>query len=318
MFMADHRVHAGAATCQWGFFDATSEPVLRIKSGDRVTIDTVSGNKMYLPPADKFNIPAELTEIHAKVQQGPGPHILTGPVYIEGARPGMVLEVKIEDVSLLTNWGLNTIRPLSGTLPYDFDEVYSTLIPLDLERKVGKLSWGLDLPLAPFFGIMSVAPPKNWGRVTSVVPRAFGGNLDNKELVAGTILYLPIFAEGALFTCGDGHGVQGDGEVNVNAIETSLQGTFTLTVRDDLNFVYPRAETPTHYITMGMDPSLDQCAVMALRDMIVLLGEKANLSREDAYMLCSLAGDLRVTQTVNVSKGIHMMMAKSIVHPTRS
>jgi len=316
--MADHRVHAGVGTCQWGYFDATAKPVLSIKSGDRVTIDTVSGNKMYVPSADKFNVPAALTEIHEKLQPAPGPHILTGPVYVEGARPGMVLEVKIEDVSLLTDWGLNTIRPLSGTLPYDFDEVYSTLIPLDLERKVGKLSWGLDLPLAPFFGIMSVAPPKNWGRVTSVVPRAFGGNLDNKELVAGTTLYLPILAEGALFTCGDGHGVQGDGEVNVNAIETSLQGTFTLTVRDDLSFVYPRAETPTHYITMGMDPSLDQCAVMALRDMIVLLGEKANLSREDAYMLCSLAGDLRVTQTVNVSKGIHMMMAKSIVHPTRS
>jgi acetamidase/formamidase len=162
-----------------------------------------------------------------------------------------------------------------------------------------------------------VAPPLPWGRITSIVPRAMGGNLDNKELGAGATLYLPVFREGALFSCGDGHGVQGDGEVCVTAIETALQGRFQFIARNDLHFTYPRAETPTHYITMGMDPDLDQCSVMALRDMIVLLGEKANLSREDAYTLCSLAADLRVTQAVNGSKGIHVMIEKSIVHPTK-
>jgi len=315
--MAHHHVKAGPETCQWGYLDAAAKPVLRIKSGDSVTIDTVSGNAAFLPPKDKFHVPQELLDIHRNVQPGPGPHILTGPVYVDGAKPGSVLEVKIDDVKCMTDWGLNTIRPLSGTLPYDFPETRSLLIPLDLERMVGKLPWGLDLPLSPFFGIMGVAPPPSWGKVSSIMPRAFGGNLDNKELVAGTTLYLPIFTEGALFTCGDGHGAQGDGEVNVNAIETSLQGTFTLIVRDDLDFIYPRAETPDHYITMGMDPDLDQCAVMALRDMIVLLGEKANLSREDAYTLCSLAADLRVTQTVNGCKGIHMVIAKKLVHPSR-
>jgi len=316
--MPEHHVAAGPATCQWGYFDATSEPVLRVKSGDRVTIDTVSGNPAFLPPADRFDIPPALLDIHKNTPQGPGPHILTGPVHIEGAKPGAVLEVRIEEVTPTHNWGLNTFRPLAGTLPYDFPQTHSTLIPLDLERNVGVLPWGLELPLAPFFGIMAVAPPAAWGRVNSVMPRAFGGNLDNKELVAGATLYLPIFVEGALFTCGDGHGAQGDGEVNVNAIETSLRGAFTFIVRDDLNFTYPRAETPGHYITMGMDPDLDQCVVMALRDMIVLLQEKANISREDAYTLCSLAGDLRVTQTVNGCKGIHMMMAKSLVHPSAS
>jgi acetamidase/formamidase len=123
-----------------------------------------------------------------------------------------------------------------------------------------------------------------------------------------------VFVPGALFSCGDGHGAQGDGEVCITAIETALQGTFILRLRKDLRFTYPRAETPTHYITMGMDPDLDNCVVKALRDMIVLLGEKRNLSREDAYTLCSLAADLRVTQTVNGSKGIHCMIAKSIVH----
>ncbi|MBV8744423.1 MAG: acetamidase/formamidase family protein, partial [Xanthobacteraceae bacterium] len=198
-----------------------------------------------------------------------------------------------------------------------FPETRLLNIPLDLERNVGKLPWGLELKLAPFYGILAVAPPKSWGRITSIVPRAHGGNLDNKELGAGATLYLPIFNDGALFSCGDGHGVQGDGEVCVTAIETALQGRFQFIARNDLTFTYPRAETATHYITMGMDPDLDQCTVMALRDMLVLLGEKANLSREDAYTLCSLAADVRVTQAVNGSKGIHVMIAKSIVHPTK-
>jgi acetamidase/formamidase len=141
-----------------------------------------------------------------------------------------------------------------------------------------------------------------------------GGNLDNKEMTPGAKLYLPVFVPGALFSCGDGHGVQGDGEVCVTAIETALQGRFKLTLRRDLRLDYPRAETPTHYMTMAMDPDLDQCVVRALRDMIALLGEKRNLSREDAYTLCSLAADLRVTQTVNGSKGIHCMIAKAVVH----
>jgi len=313
--MRHHHVEAGPLTCQWGYLDAVSAPVAKIASGDRVTINTVSGQPGFTPPRETFNVPQALLDIHREVKQGPGPHILTGPVYVEGARPGSVLEVRIEAVECTTDWGTNTIRPLSGTLPYEFPRVRSLVIPLDLEKQLGRLPWGLDLPLKPFFGIMGVAPPQAWGRVSSIQPRAFGGNLDNKELVAGTILYLPVFEEGALFTCGDGHGAQGDGEVNVNAIETSLRGTFTLIARNDLTFTYPRAETPTHYITMGMDPDLDQCAVMALRDMIVLLGEKAGLSREDAYTLCSLAGDLRVTQTVNGNKGIHMMMEKGLVLP---
>jgi acetamidase/formamidase len=311
--MNNYHVPAGPSTCQWGYLDASDSPVLAIKSGDRVVIDTVSGSKPFLPPVDEFMIPNELLEIHANVKQGEGPHILTGPIAVEGARPGDVLEVKIEAIELYQDWGLNTFRPLSGTLPYDFPEIYSTLIPLDKERMVGILPWGLELPLSPFFGIMAVAPPPKWGRVSSIMPRAFGGNLDNKELIAGTTLYLPIFNEGALFSCGDGHGAQGDGEVNVNAIETGLRGTFTLIVRKDLKFVYPRAETSTHYITMGMDPDLDQCVVIALRDMIALIMERVRISKEDAYTLCSIAGDLHITQTVNSCKGVHMMIKKELL-----
>ncbi|MEX6505196.1 acetamidase/formamidase family protein [Jiella sp. M17.18] len=307
-----HHLKASPATCAWGYFDPKREPVLTVRSGDTVVIDTISGGPEVLP-GEGFEVPPELLEIHQTLKQEMPGHLLTGPVAVEGAQAGQVLEVTIAAVELRQDWGYNVIRPLAGTLPYDFERTRLLNIPLDRERGVARLPWGLDLQLSPFFGVMGVAPPPHWGRISSIMPRAHAGNIDNKELVAGTTLYLPIFNEGALFSCGDGHGAQGDGEVCITAIETALRGTFTLTVRDDLALTYPQAETPTHYITMGMDPDLDRCAEMALRDMLGLLQVKGGLSREDAYTLCSLAGDLRVTQTVNGCKGIHMMMAKRLV-----
>jgi acetamidase/formamidase len=309
-----HHLNANAETCHWGFFDARRKPVLTVDSGDRVTVDTLTGAPAVIPRSG-FYVPPELAEVHARAERFEGgPHILTGPIAVKGAKPGQVLEVRILDVNLRQDWGYNVIRPLAGTLQDDFHATRLIHIPLDAVRNVGRLPWGLELPLAPFFGVMGVAPPPAWGRITTIVPRAHGGNLDNKELVAGTTLFLPIFTDGALFSCGDGHGAQGDGEVCVTAIETALQGTFELIVRDDLTFTYPRAETAEHYITMAMDPDLDQCAVVALRDMIRLICERTNLSREDAYTLCSLAADLHVTQTVNGSKGIHVMLKKSLLH----
>ncbi|KQZ20825.1 amidase [Mesorhizobium sp. Root552] len=307
--MVQHHLAPSVDTCHWGYFDAVQKPALTIASGDIVTIDTVTGNRKVLPDRERFHIPPALEPILDTLPEF-GPHILTGPIYVEGARPGSVLEVRIHEVSLLQDWGFNLILPLLGTLPHDYDAPVHVNIPLDLDGNVASLPWGLELPLSPFFGVMGLAPPKGWGRVSSVAPQAFGGNLDNKELVAGTTLYLPVFEEGGLFSCGDGHGCQGDGEVCVTAIETALRGTFEFIVRDDLKLTWPRAETPTHEITMGMDPDLDQCAVAALRHMIALLGERSGLSHAEAYMLCSLAGDLRITQTVNGSKGVHMMLAK--------
>jgi acetamidase/formamidase len=309
--MTHHHLKASGATCHWGFFDAKLKPKLTIRSGDSVTIDTVTGAPEVHPKAGSgFTTPPEMADVHANAEKTLPGHILTGPVAIEGAKPGQVLEVRIDDVQLRQDWGYNVIRPLAGTLQDDFHQVRLLHIPLDLNAKQARLPWGKDLELAPFFGVMGTAPPPAWGRVTSIVPRAFGGNLDNKELKAGATVFFPVFMESGLFSCGDGHGAQGDGEVCVTAIETALQGTFTFILREDLSFTYPRAETPTHYLTMGMDPDLDRCAEMALRDMIRLIGEKAGLSKEDAYTLCSLAADLRVTQTVNGSKGIHCMLAK--------
>jgi len=181
----------------------------------------------------------------------------------------------------------------------------------------GTMPWGLEIPLRPFFGVMAVAPPPNWGTVSTLPPRRNGGNLDNKELTAGSTLYLPIHVDGALFSVGDGHGVQGDGEVCLTAIETGLIGTFELILRDDMKLDLPYAETPTHAITMAFDPDLDDCVVVALRQMIDLIARKSGITREDAYSLCSLAADLHITQVVNGSKGVHVMLEKKYLQPVR-
>ena len=303
-------IEAGLKTCHWGYFDASLDPVATVASGSEVTMNSVSGGKAMLP-GEGFHVPPELLALQAAGEPKAPGHILTGPVAVDGAMPGDVLQVDILDVQLRQDWGYNVIRPLSGTLPLDFDETYKVIIPLDRDRNEATMPWGLKLPLAPFFGVMAVAPPPAWGRISTIEPRAHGGNLDNKELVAGTTLYLPVHTEGALFSCGDGHGVQGDGEVCVTAIETALQGRFRLTTRRDLDITYPEAETPTHYITMGMHPDLDVCVEIALRRMISVVSQRAGITRAEAYMLCSLAGDLRITQSVNREKGVHMMMSKS-------
>ena len=308
----DHHLPASAAHCHWGYFDATRAPVLAIRSGDRVTIDTLTGGPEMVPPAPFFT-PPELFEVHRHCERFAGaPHILTGPIAIEGAEPGDVLQVEIEDITLRQDWGFNLVRPLGGTLPDDFPEGRILTIPIDREAMVGKLPFGVDVPLKPFFGIMGVAPATGWGRITSVIPRAHGGNIDNKQFVAGTTLYLPVHRPGALFSCGDGHGAQGDGEVCLTAIETALQGRFCFILRKDMRLSQPRAETPTHVITMGFDPSLDRAMDIALREMIDYLCRVKNLTPIDAYTLCSVAVDFHVTQAVNTAKGVHGMLPKAL------
>ena len=307
--MAEHRLDAGPATVHWGFFDGRLPPLITVERGDTVVISTVSGSREQMPPPP-FQIPSALSAIHdTLVQTLPG-HICTGPVAVRGARAGDTLEVRIKAVELHYDWGFNFSAPLKGALPDDFAETTLFHLSLDRQKRTARLPWGLDLPLAPFFGVMAVAPPLPWGAVSTLPPRRNGGNLDNKELVAGTILYLPVHVEGALFSVGDGHGAQGDGEVCVTAIETGLIGTFELHLRRDMPLVWPMAETPTHVMTMAFDPSLDACVTIALRTMLDLIVERTGLSRAEAYTLCSLAADLRVTQVVNGNKGIHVMLEK--------
>ena len=308
--MAHHRLDASAKTVHWGYFDAALPPVMTIDSGETVTISTVSGAPDVLPPPPLV-IPDALKAVHREVPNRLPGHMCTGPVAIRGAKAGQVLEVRIEAIDLHFDWGFTFAAPLRGALPEEVTERHLIHIPLDRDRMTGRLPWGLELPLRPFFGVMAVAPPSGWGMVSTLPPRRNGGNLDNKELVAGTTLYLPIHIDGANFSVGDGHGVQGDGEVCVTAIETGLVGTFTLTVRDDMRLDWPQAETPTHVITMAFDPDLDDCARTALSLMIGLIADRTGLSRPEAYMLCSLAADLRITQLVNGNNGVHCMLPKS-------
>ena len=315
--MRIHRLDAAPETVHWGFFDASLKSLATIEPGDEIVISTVSGPPEAMPkPQSGMIVPPALPAIHARAPQKLGPHMMTGPVAVRGAKAGHVLEVRIKAIDLHYDWGYNTIRPLAGALPDDFGRARIIHIPLDRNRMVGRLPWGLELPLKPFFGVMVVAPPPAWGTVGSPPPRRNGGNMDNKELVAGSTLYLPIHVDGALFSVGDGHGVQGDGEVCVTAIETGLVGTFELHVRDDMALEWPMAETPTHFITMAFDPDLDDAVLIALRDMIKFICARTGLSREDAYTLCSLAADVRVTQVVNGSKGIHIMLEKAHLRNT--
>jgi len=310
-----HLLRAGPDTVHWGYFDAALPPVLTIDPGDRVTIECVSGNPEYLPPASTgFEILPELKLVHQNVKRGPGAHILTGPIFMNGATAGDVLEVKILDIALRQDWGYNQFRPYAGTLPEDFPHHHVMFVRLDRAAGIATLPSGLKVPLAPFFGQLAVAPPKSHGLQPSREPHEFGGNLDCKDLTAGSTIYLPVWNDGALFSTGDGHAAQGHGEVDGTAIETSLKGTFEFRLRKDLGWTLPRAETPTHLIAFGLHADLDDAAVMALRQMIDLIVSLTGIAKDEAYALCSMACDLHVTQTVNAVKGVHAMIAKSILN----
>ena len=316
VFAAHHQLKPTPATVAWGYYDAAAHPALRIRSGDTVEIQTLTvASPSQLEqaglPADQVE-PA-LREIYRKVtDRGPGGHILTGPIYIDGAEPGDTLEVRIQKIELAVPYATNGFRPGRGFLPDDFPYARFKLIPLDRERRVARFAPGIEVPLRPFFGSMGVAPPEANGRISSGPPWVHAGNLDNKELVAGTSLFIPVHVRGALFEVGDGHAGQGNGEVDITALETSLIGTFQFVVRKDVHLRWPRAETPTHYMTMGLHEDLQEAAKLAVREMIDFLVEQKHLSRDDAYMLSSIAADLAITQLVDGNKGVHAMIPKSI------
>jgi acetamidase/formamidase len=295
-------------TVHWGHFDAALKPVVTIEPGDTIIINSVSGAPDDLPTQAGMTVRPELTAIHAAVKPEIGPHILTGPVAIRGAMPGDALRVEILDVQLADDWGFNLFKAGFGTLPDDFSYDRRVHHGIDRAKGVVHTSWGMALPAYPFFGVMGAAPAPGVGRVSSVMPSTFGGNIDNKELGAGAVLYLPVAVEGGLFSCGDGHATQGDGEVCLTAVETGLTGTFRIDLVKDAHLDAPYAETKTHLISMAFDEDLNEAARVALRRMIALVVARTTLTADDAYMLCSLAGDMHVTQLVNRSKGIHVMM----------
>ncbi|MEZ5669732.1 MAG: acetamidase/formamidase family protein [Alphaproteobacteria bacterium] len=306
-----HDIAPTAEAFTWGWLDPFRDPILRVRSGDTVGLTAWAACRERNLPPDRTTVDPRHLDAMSKLTPGPTSHMIVGPIHVEGAAPGDVLQVDILEASLADGWGYAAIYPLQGTLPGEFEEQQTFHTPIDRNRGVATLPWGKELTLEPFFGIHAVAPPPNWGRLSAMEPRKFGGNMDNKDLKPGTTLYLPVFNDGALFYAGDGHAVQGHGEVCVTAIETSMSGRFRLTVRKDLDYDYPFAESATTLISIGLDADLDEAARIAVRQMIAHVCRRTQLTRHQAYALCSLVGDLHVTQTVDGEKGCHMVLDKA-------
>ena len=302
------------STVVWGSYWSELSPALTIKSGDYVRIRTVltsNPERLINAGVPANQVEKELVAVQSVKDRGPGGHVLTGPVYIEGAEPGDVLEIHIDSILLPIAYGYNSIGQ-NGFLSDEIFDRKTKIIPLDREKMIGHFADGIDIPLHPFFGSMGVAPPKIAGRWNSAPPWIHGGNLDNKELVAGCSLFIPIHVKGALFEIGDGHAAQGNGEVDITAIETSLIGKLQFIVHKGKTLQWPRAETATHIISMGCDRDLNAATHIAVREMIRYLIEDKKLSQADAYMLCSIAADVNITQLVDGNVGVHVMLAKSI------
>jgi acetamidase/formamidase len=300
----------------WGYYDAELKPVLRIASGDTVRVEAMLARglpRLRAAGVQDNEIPEALKVVERTItERGPGAHPLTGPIYVDGAAPGDALEVKIVGFEFLHPYGVSGFIPGSGTLPEDFPYVRFHLVRFDLRAGTAAFAPGITLKLAPFWGSIGVAPNPLVGRISSGPPGPHAGNLDNKELVAGSTLYIPVQVPGALLSMGDGHALQGDGEVTLTALETSLRGTVQVMVRKGMHLRWPRAETPTHYIAMGLHTDLDEAAKLATREMIEFLVSEKKMNRDEAYVLCSVAADLHVTQLVDGTKGVHAMVAKSI------
>lgn len=311
-----HELKATPATVAWGYYDARAKPVLRIASGDTVRVETLltnspTGLRRAGIPADQ--IEQSLRDVYAQVKdKGPGGHILTGPIFVESAEPGDVLEVRILKIDLALPYAYNGFSPRFGFLPEDFTFQKTKIIPLDRARMTAHFADGIEIPLRPFFGSIGVAPDEAAGRISSAPPGTHAGNLDNKHLVAGTTLFIPVHAKGALFEIGDGHAAQGNGEVDITALETSLTGTLQFVVRKDMKLTWPRAETPTHWIVMGIDKDLTEATKIAVREAIDFLVTQKKMDKSDAYMLASVAVDFEITQLVDGTKGVHGMIPKSL------
>ncbi len=310
---AVHDLNASPSTTHIFFFDASLEPVLTIESGDVVRLETATGNPRWFEnagvPSDQ--IPPELYAVYEGYESDSrGDHTLNGPIFINGAEPGDVLEIRILSVDVRLPIAGQGIA--SRLFPEDIDANVSRVHWIDLANRTVEFAPGVVVPIKPFWGVIGVAPPPEMGRVRSGAPNFFGGNMDNRDLGPGSVLYLPVHNSGALLSVGDGHAVQGYGEISGSAVETSLRGEIQVFLHKNQQLEWPRAETPTHFLTMGLDPDLDEAARIAADEMIDFLIATKGLDRETAILLCSVAMDMVVTQVVDGTKGIHAMIAKDV------
>lgn len=312
---AVHTLVAGPETVAFGHYDPEKPGVLTIQPGDIVEVTTMltsSPDRLQQMGLPADEVQANLAAIYDQVtDRGPGGHILTGPIHIEGAEAGDVLEVRILSVDYSIPYGYNGC---SGFVRDLCDEDRrSRLIRIDTENHRAEIAPGITVETRPFFGSMGVAPPPDSGRVSSVPPGRHAGNMDLKDLVAGTRLFIPIWVAGALFEVGDGHAAQGDGEVNQTGLETSLEGRLQFFLHKDQSLDWPRAETDTHHILMGFDPDLEAATEIAIRETVEFLMERTELTRGEAYSVVSMAVDLRITELVDQNVGVHAMVSKALL-----
>ncbi len=312
-----HALPLAPSNIHWGFYDASLEPVVTIQSGDRVYFENLLARglaRLRLAGISEDRFLPSMVNVEEQETIRIGAHPLNGPMYVEGAEAGDVLEIRLVDIGFLTDYGVSGFLPGGGTIPADFP--LAALRAFEIDTIAGTITMtgveGIEIPARPFFGSIGVAPPVLIGRINSTAPGYHVGNLDNKDLVEGTTIFMPVHVDGALLSIGDGHAAQGDGEVTGTAIETSLYGTIEVILHKDRSLQWPRAETPTHYMSMGLDPDLDEAARMATREMVSFLVDVKGMERGDAYILCSVALNLRVTQLVDGTKGVHGMLAKSL------
>jgi len=307
-----HKFVATPENVHNGFLESTIPPALTIESGDTVIFNSLMLFEGKLKAGMTMN---DIMALRKQVMdRGNRAYALTGPFYVKGAQPGDVLEVRIKKI-VPGDYGITYNYPGSmklGGLPEYVEDGWSKTVYFAKDKKTAEFKPGIVIPLKPFFGTMAVSP-RPGEKISSGVPGYYAGNMDNKELVAGTTLFIPVNVPGALFMAADAHGAQGDGEVNITGLETYIEeAVMEFVVRKDMKLTRPMAETPTHWITMGFHPSLDEAMKHALKDAIDFLMKNKGLTKNEAYALCSVAVDFRVTQVVDGDKGIHGMIPKSI------
>ncbi|HYL31734.1 MAG TPA: acetamidase/formamidase family protein [Stellaceae bacterium] len=313
-----HVVKSEKKTVQLGVFDTNLTPVATVESGDTISFpDTWSHFLNELQPG----VPVDKLAQLRRDNPGKGPHTIIGPIAVKDAEPGDVLEIRYRKFETYT-WGAVFNNPGAlgtGLLPQDFPDGQVKYLDLDLHAMRGKFASNITVPLKPFQGTLGVAPPDGYfppltpGVTSSVPPGPHAGNLDLNELSEGSTLFIPVWKPGALIFTGDSHAVQGDGEINLSALETRMKDMrIQVILHKQKNFAWPIAETPTHWITVGLDKDLNAAMTMAARNAIKFLAARAKLSDLDAYALLSIAASFRVTQVVDIVRGVHVMIPKTL------
>jgi acetamidase/formamidase len=316
-----HVVESNDQTVRLGVYDTNLPPILKVDSGDTISFpDTWSHFLNKMQPG----VPIETLAKLRVDNPGHGPHSIIGPVYVNGAEPGDVLEVRYKRI-LPFDWGAVFNNPgalKTGLLAEDFPEGQVKYMKLDLSNMTTEFAKDIHVPLKPFQGTLGVAPPDGFfpplspGVTTSVPPGPHAGNTDLSEMAEGSTIFIPVWKPGALIFTGDSHAVQGDGEISLTACETRMKELrIQVFLHKQKNFAWPIAETPTHWILLGLDKDLNMAMTLAARNAINFLAARTSLTKLDAYGLCSMAISFRVTQVVDIVRGVHAMIPKSLFAP---